>query len=85
MSDFNALAHVYKTIQVGSRQAFVRIPEPQIIRSGPFAECVKWFMAMDETDRQFYLIAVPLEAGFVKSELSYQDIEAIFRRSDFPK
>jgi hypothetical protein len=42
-------------------------------------------MAEREPDRLIYSITVPLEAGFGKTELYYNDIEAISKRSDFPR
>jgi hypothetical protein len=84
MSDFNARADVYIT-KVNSAGGYRPLLPPKPIRSGTITDTVKWIMAKDELDRQMYFMTVPLEAGFIKSELSYQDIEAISRRPDFPK
>jgi hypothetical protein len=42
-------------------------------------------MAKRPDDRKTYFMIVLLEAGFIKNELRYSDIEAIFQRPDFPK
>ena len=42
-------------------------------------------MAKRPDDRKTYFMTVALEAGFLKGELRYRDIEDISRRADFPQ
>jgi hypothetical protein len=42
-------------------------------------------MAKRPDDRKTYFVTVALEAGFLKGELRYRDIEDISRRDDFPQ
>jgi hypothetical protein len=82
MSDFNARAEVYK---VGMTTApwGTKITSPPPIHVGTMVECVRMVTAMHQSERVLCSIAVPLEAGFIKAELDYRDIEAISRRADF--
>ena len=82
MSDFNAKADVYCT-QVQPAGGHRPILPPKLVHSGTVAECIRWVMAKREY-REIYSMTVPLEAGFIKAELDYRDIEAIYRRHDFP-
>jgi hypothetical protein len=82
MSDFNAGAKIYR-VEFKSAARDRTIPKP--VRSGTVAESVRWVMAKRPDDRKTYFMTVPLEAGFMKSELDYRDIEAISQRPDFPE
>jgi hypothetical protein len=82
MSDFNARAKIYRVESKSAARDRI-IPKP--IRSGTVAENVKWIMAKRPDDRKTYFMTVPLEAGFIKSELDHRDIEAISQRPDFPE
>jgi hypothetical protein len=84
MSDFSAKADIYR-VEFKSAVGHRPISPPKSIRSGTIAECVRWIMAKRPDDRKTYFMIVPLEAGFIKNELRYSDIEAIFQRPDFPK
>jgi hypothetical protein len=84
MSDFNAKAHVYVAMMkapVGHRS----MPPPQAVHSGTIAECVKYVMTKHDGYPETYSLRIPLEAGFQTNELHYRDIEAISKRSDFPR
>jgi hypothetical protein len=82
MSDFNARAKIYR-VEFNSAARDRTIPKP--IRSGTVAESDKWIMAKRPDDRKTYFMTVPLEAGFIKSELDHREIEAISQRPDFPE
>jgi hypothetical protein len=84
MSDFKARAKIYR-VEAKSAARDRTIPPPKPIRSATVAEGVKWIMAKRPDDRKTYFLTVPLEAGFIKSELDYRDIEAISQRPDFPE
>ena len=83
MPDYNATAQVYRHEAKGGRHQYIAPPQP--IRSGPVAECMKWVVAKGNDYPETYFMTVPLEAGFIKSELTYRDIEAISKRPDFPQ
>jgi hypothetical protein len=84
MSNFDMPANVY---MVNGRQAGGHRPltPSRTVHSGTVTECVRWVMAKIHDYPETYSMTVPLEAGFIKGELSYQEIEAISKRSDFPK
>jgi hypothetical protein len=84
MSDFNAKASIYR-VEFKSAGWHRPISPPRPIRSGTIAECVRWVMTKRPDDRKTYFVTVPAEAGFIKNELRYPDIEAIFQHPDFPK
>jgi hypothetical protein len=84
MSDFDAKASIYR-VEFKSAGGHRPISPAKPIRSGTVAECVRWVMAKRPDDRKTYFIAVPPEAGFVKNELRYPDVEAISQRPDFLK
>jgi hypothetical protein len=83
MSDFSAQADVYNHVVKPARGYQPLLP-PQPVHSGTVAECIKWVMAKRDY-HETYFMTVPLEAGFIKKELGYPDIEAISQRPDFPK
>ena len=85
MPHFSAKAELYRTEVRLTRFGQKNSPGPRYPRPGPFLELVKTVMAEREPDRLIYSITVPLEAGFGKTELYYNDIEAISKRSDFPR
>jgi hypothetical protein len=45
---------------------------------------VNKIMGKRDPDRRIYSMTVALEAGFGKSVLRYDDIEAVAQRADFP-
>ena len=84
MPDFNAKADIYR-VEFKSAAGHRPIAPLRPIRSGTVGEGVRWIMAKRPDDRKTYFMTVPLEAGFVKSELRYRDIEDISGRADFPQ
>jgi len=83
MSDFNAHADVYCHVVKPTTGHQPMLP-PKPVHSGTVAECIKWVMAKREY-QETYFMTVPLEAGFIKNELGYFDINTISHRPDFPK
>jgi hypothetical protein len=83
MSDFNAHADVY-CLQVQPSGTYRPIQLPRPVHSGTIADCVNWVMAKRDY-RETYFMTVPLEAGFIKDELRYPDIQQIAARLDFPR
>ena len=83
MSDYNAPAQVYSVGLPTPGLHQPMIPTPVYI--GTVAECVRLVIAKKHDYPETYYITVPLEAGFIKDKLDYQDIKAISNRSDFPK
>ena len=84
MPDFNAKADIYR-VEFKSAAGHRPIAPSKPIRSGTVAEGVRWIMAKRPDDRKTYFMTVALEAGFLKGELRYRDIEDISRRADFPQ
>jgi hypothetical protein len=82
MPDFTAKADIYR-VEFKSSAGHRPIAPSKPIRSGTVAECVRWIMAKRPDDRKTYFMTVALEAGFLKGELRYRDIEDIARRVDF--
>jgi hypothetical protein len=73
--------------------AGVRGPDPNLERPGPSIPLgdaqrepgLQPVPKLGATRRKTYFMTVPLEAGFIKRELDYRDIEAVYQRPDFPK
>jgi hypothetical protein len=84
MSDFNARGDVYRS-ETRTAGGHRPLSPSQPVYSGTVADCVKWVMAKKHDYPETYFMTVPLEAGFIKSELCYQNIEAISQRADFTK
>jgi hypothetical protein len=84
MPDFNAKADIYR-VEFKSAAGHRPNAPSKPIRSGTVAEGVRWIMAKRPDDRKTYFMTVALEAGFLKGELRYRDIEDISRRADFPQ
>jgi hypothetical protein len=84
MPNFNATAEVYchGVINVGK---FQPIPQRKSIHSGTIDQCVRWVMKNHQGYPALYRMEVPLEAGLQKTELHYDEIEALSKRPDFPK
>jgi hypothetical protein len=83
MSDFNAQAEVYRaTVRYPSGYRPI-LPSPPI-HTGTAAECFTYVLTKHDGYPQTYSVRIPLEAGFGTDELSYDDIEAISKRPDFP-
>ena len=72
------------TTTLPNQQEDIDLYYPQPVHSGTVAECMKWVMAKRDYQATYFM-TVPLEAGFIKKELGYPDIEAITQRPDFPK
>jgi hypothetical protein len=84
MPDFNAKADIYRA-EFKSAAGHRLIAPSKPIRSGTVAEGVRWIMAKRPDDRKTYFMTVALEAGFLKGEIRYRDIEDISSRADFPQ
>jgi hypothetical protein len=84
MSDFNAPAEVHDVgrMTIGLHKPMT--PPPPIYK-GTVVECVRWIIAKKHDYPETHILRVPLEAGFIKQEHSYKEVEAIYRRPDFPK
>lgn len=84
MSNFNAHAEVYRTA-VRYAVGHQPISAPSPIHTGPAGECFRYVLTKHDGYPKTYSVRVPLEAGFGTDELSYDDIEAISKRADFPR
>jgi hypothetical protein len=85
MPDYKATAELHRlemsTLQWGKKLN----PGPRYLRSGTLVDFVRQVIEKRKRDALIYSITVPLEAGFGKEVLAYQDIEAISQRADFPR
>jgi hypothetical protein len=84
MSDFNARAELHRLEMTRSEFGRKLPTSPRLVYSGTVTECVSKVMGKRDPDRCLYSMTVPLEAGFGKDVLQHDDIEAVFRRADFP-
>jgi|HubBroStandDraft_5_1064220.scaffolds.fasta_scaffold1445274_1 hypothetical protein len=84
MSDFYAKAEVYRAAMRHPSGHYPMLASPPI-RIGTAGECFAYVLTKHDGYPRTYSVRVPLEAGFGKNELSYDDIEAISKRSDFPR
>jgi hypothetical protein len=85
MPDFNANADVY-VARVRQRITGMPLPiQPRPDHSGNVAECITWMIENNDGYPGSYTVEVPLEAGFGKSVLTFQEIEELSRHPNFPK
>jgi hypothetical protein len=84
MSDFNARAELHRVEMRRARWGEPIQTSPRMIHAGTVAECVTRVMGKRDPDRRIYSMTVPLEAGFGKAVLEFDDIEAVAQRTDFP-
>jgi hypothetical protein len=84
MPNFNADAEVYRAA-VEHYGAHRPILPSRPIHTGTVAECVRYIMSKHDGYPETYSMRLPLEAGFQTNQLHYRDIEAISKRSDFPR
>jgi hypothetical protein len=83
MPDFEANAEVYRVAvryPSGPRPILASPP----VHVGSAAECFVYVLTKHDGYPKTYSVRVPLEAGFGTDELSYDEIEALSKRSDFP-
>lgn len=84
MPNFNVSAEVYR-VAVRYRGGHHPIHAEHPIHIGTASECLAYVLTKHDGYPKTYSVRVPLEAGFGKDELSYDDIEAIAQRPDFPR
>jgi hypothetical protein len=85
MSDFNARAELHRLEMTRSEFGRKLPTSRRLVYSGTVTECVSKVMGKRDPDRCLYSMTVPLEAGFGADALHHDEIEAIFRRADFPR
>jgi hypothetical protein len=85
MPSYNAPAELHRFEMTNIHLGAKLNPGPRFLRSTTMVDGVKTVMAKRQADRQIYSITTSLEAGFGKQVLTYQDIEAISQRADFPR
>jgi hypothetical protein len=75
MPDFNAPAQVFC---VEFRTPTVQEYYPKPVYCGTVAKCGRWMISKKNEYPETYYMTVPLEAGFQKTELRFNDALAFF-------